>query len=52
MNHEEFEIKVKKMREFQKKYFRTRNTNDLAEAKRLEREVDEYLAGREPELFQ
>jgi len=33
----------KEMREAQKKYFRTRSTTDLSEAKALEKEVDKLL---------
>lgn len=38
-----FVIKVKQLRTAQKKYFKTRNYNDLNKAKALEKEVDEML---------
>lgn len=34
---------VKEMRETQKRYFKTRNAEVLAESKRLEREVDKKI---------
>jgi hypothetical protein len=43
MDFKEFLELVKKMRDKQKEYFRTRNKEVLAEAKRLEKEVDEQI---------
>ena len=40
---DEFCELVKQMREAQKRYFRTRDANDLNESKRLEREVDKAI---------
>ena len=41
-----FEKLVRDMRAAQKKYFKTRDRAVLAEAQRLEREVDKYLEER------
>lgn len=38
-----FVIKVKELRKAQKKYFQTRNYNDLNKAKTLEKEVDAMI---------
>ena len=35
---------VRRMREAQKKYFRMRTSENLAAAKRLEKDVDHYIA--------
>ena len=40
----EFEDLVRRMRDAQKRYFRTRSRYALAESKELEREVDKRLA--------
>lgn len=39
----DFERLVKRMRDMQKQYFRTRDANTLRESKSLEREVDKVL---------
>lgn len=39
----EFVQKVRSMRDFQKEYFKTRNTLVLAESKKAEREVDNLI---------
>lgn len=44
-------LKVRRMREAQKKYFKTKNKNDLAEAKALEKEVD-FLINPPKTFFQ
>jgi len=38
---------VKKMRESQKRYFKTRSHEHLESAKRLEREVDRWVSGQQ-----
>ena len=43
----EFEKLVKEMRAMQKAYFRTREAQTLNASKRLEKEVDKYLAAKE-----
>lgn len=43
----EFEKLVKEMRAMQKAYFRTREAATLQASKRLEKEVDKYLADKE-----
>ena len=43
----EFEKLVKEMRSMQKAYFRTREAQTLNASKRLEKEVDKYLADKE-----
>lgn len=43
MNMKDFVLKVKMMREAQKKYFATRSREWLTESKRLEKEVDNDL---------
>ncbi len=55
----EFADMVKKMREAQENYFRTRLQRDLALSKNLEKKVDDALAERakarlprQPELFE
>lgn len=40
MSHPEFVALVARMRDAQRRYFRTRDRADLEESKRLEREVD------------
>lgn len=45
----DFEMLVKRMRDMQKAYFRTRDANTLRESKNLEREVDRVLAEKEME---
>lgn len=40
MSHAEFVDLVSRMRDAQRRYFRTRDRADLDESKRLEREVD------------
>lgn len=45
----DFERLVKRMRDMQKQYFRTRDANTLRESKNLEREVDRVLAEKERE---
>lgn len=48
---------VYQMRELQKKYFRSRSQNVLQHCKRVEKEVDDYIANKlpkepeEPSLF-
>ena len=43
---------VEAMREAQKSYFKTRNSDDLKRSKELERKVDEMIAYvRRPKLF-
>lgn len=39
--------KVKEMRAAQKEYFRTRSSTELQKAKRLEKEVDEWIKQEE-----
>ena len=53
MTDGEFFDLVKKMREAQKRYFRTREIAAVAEAKKLESEVDREIAERTvgPDLF-
>lgn len=46
----EFEILVLKMRNAQKKYFKTRNQEALHAAKILEQKVDNYLASQNIKL--
>ena len=46
----DFEKLVKEMRDAQKTYFRTRDASVLQSSKRLEREVDKYIADRETEI--
>ena len=43
MNIEEFAKLVKKMRDAQKMYFKTRDSKVLSESKRLEKEVDKAV---------
>ena len=43
----QFEKLVKVMRAMQKAYFRTREAQTLNASKRLEKEVDKYLADKE-----
>lgn len=45
----DFEKLVKRMRDMQKQYFRTRDANTLRESKSLEREVDRMLEERSRE---
>lgn len=45
----DFERLVKRMREMQKQYFRTRDANTLRESKNLEREVDRVLEEKNKE---
>ena len=45
MTAREFFYKVKAMREAQQRYFKFRTSDELAKAKKLEREVDAYIAG-------
>lgn len=40
MNREQFYLKVKRMREAQQRYFRTRSAKALADAKKIEQEID------------
>lgn len=48
----EFEKLVQEMRKAQKYYFKTRDKNVLETSKKLERQVDEYLANKNnPKLF-
>lgn len=48
----EFLNVVDKMREAQKSYFKTRNSDDLKRSKELERKVDDMIAYvRRPKLF-
>lgn len=48
----EFFNAVEAMREAQKYYFKTRNSDDLKRSKELERKVDEMIAYiRKPKLF-
>jgi len=53
MEHKEFIELVKKMREAQKSYFRTRDYNYLSESKKLERQVDKLIEeeSKGPSLF-
>lgn len=39
----DFKKLVNEMREAQKRYFKTRDRKDLQKAKRLEKEVDDFL---------
>jgi len=41
----EFADKVRTMRRYQKQYFKERKKEDLIESKRLEAQVDQFLAG-------
>jgi len=48
----EFIELVLRMREFQKRYFRTRDNNVLDCCKSLEKQVDDYITQKlQPELF-
>lgn len=53
MTYEELLKLVKRMREAQKKFFKTRNYDDLAEAKKAEKEIDKLIEEEEtgPSLF-
>jgi len=53
MEHKEFIELVKRMREAQKNYFRTRDYNYLSESKMLERQVDKLIEADSegPSLF-
>lgn len=51
MDDTEFRSLVKRMRDKQKEYFRTRDTTVLRESKDLERRVDEALTPEFPKLF-
>jgi hypothetical protein len=57
MSDPEFRILVAKMRKAQKNYYKTRSIDTdakksfLQESKRLEKEVDDVLAGSNPLLF-
>lgn len=49
----DFVTAVREMRKYQKRYFRTKDANDYAKARELERQVDDMLSkmnGQE-ELF-
>ena len=51
---EEFAVKVKKMRLYQRRYFNTRDLDVLAESKKLESEVDAMIGeifNRQMKLF-
>lgn len=55
MKLEEFVKQVKKLRDQQKKYFKTRGSDDLIKSKELELKLDktivEYEKSQKPELF-
>lgn len=51
MDEKEFRDLVKRMRDRQKEYFRTRDTTVLRESKDLERRVDAALEVETPGLF-
>lgn len=51
MNNEDFRELVRRMREAQKNYFRTRAKSYLDYSRTLEKHVDEELQNDSPKLF-
>lgn len=52
MDYKEFVDLVAGLRQAQRKYFKTRSYSDLAEAKKLEKQVDDALEDiNNPKLF-